>query len=446
MSIDHNRAAVDVVEARQQVDDSGFARARRPNQCHNFARPRMQADILEHRDVRLIREAHVVEHNVAANGRQGLRVGRIYFGLLVDGREHALCARHGRLNQVIQVGDLTQRTAKLPRIGDKARNRTHRRQPLQRHPAARAGHNCQPGVVGEVHHRANESGKNLRANRGGAQRAVVRVELLDYHRLAVVGFHHALPGDCFFDQAVQRAQRLLLLPKAGARARRNLRIQQPGHAGDGEDADRRQHRVDPEHDCGDAYHAQYARNNLHNAIGQHLVDILDIIRQAAHQVAVRAPVEKAQRERLHAPKQVVAQVAHGALRRASHDIGLQPGQQRVDRVQQQHKQADAQQARHVARQHVGVDRVAEQVWAEHIQDGAAKHERRRNQQRAALALQVAPQARNRAAPVFGALGLGEHMARRAHAPKNWRRLVVCGGGRLALVAHWIIAPLCIWEA
>ena len=80
-----------------------------------------------------------------------------------------------------------------------------------------------------------------------------------------------------------------------------------------------------------------AGDQLAEAGGQNIADIFHIVGQAAHQVAVGALVEEAQRQGLHAGEQVLAQIAHHALRHPGHDIGLQPGARRRDDIGSDHQ-------------------------------------------------------------------------------------------------------------
>ena len=84
--------------------------------------------------------------------------------------------------------------------------------------------------------------------------------------------------------------------------------------------------------------------------------------------------KKRKRQRLQPGEEVRAQVAHRALGRAGHDVGLQPGQQRTQRIDDEHEPADARQQRQIARRHRIVDGHAQQVRAQHHQPGVHHHD------------------------------------------------------------------------
>ena len=70
---------------------------------------------------------------------------------------------------------------------------------------------------------------------------------------------------------------------------------------------------------------QDAGDELGHPFVEHIADVVDIIGQAAHQLAMRSFIKITQRQDLHLGEQVLAQIAHGMLGHARHDIGLQPG-------------------------------------------------------------------------------------------------------------------------
>ena len=91
LPIDAHGAAADVVESRQQIEDGGFARARRADQRHGFARRDGEAHARERRRF-AIGERDVVERDFArGDAPSGLAPGlsAIVDGL-IDQRENAL--------------------------------------------------------------------------------------------------------------------------------------------------------------------------------------------------------------------------------------------------------------------------------------------------------------------------------------------------------------------
>ena len=75
LPVDHDRARVDVVIARQHVDDRALARARRPAEADLLARLRLEGVVLEDRAALHIAEVDVVELDMAALKLERLGVG-----------------------------------------------------------------------------------------------------------------------------------------------------------------------------------------------------------------------------------------------------------------------------------------------------------------------------------------------------------------------------------
>ncbi len=72
--------------------------------------------------------------------------------------------------------------------------------------------------------------------------------------------------------------------------------------------------VEQQHGHCHAHEAQHARNQARHPRLEHVADVLDIVRQPAHQLAVGPLVEEAQRQRLQLGEEVIAQGHDGALR------------------------------------------------------------------------------------------------------------------------------------
>jgi hypothetical protein len=77
LTVDANLAPVHVIEAQQQVDQRGFARAGTAHQTDFFARADGQAQAVEHLAFAVVVEVHVVEGHCAAGGHQHFCIRRI---------------------------------------------------------------------------------------------------------------------------------------------------------------------------------------------------------------------------------------------------------------------------------------------------------------------------------------------------------------------------------
>ena len=75
-AVDQDPAAGDVVEAQQQVDDRGLARARRADDAHPLARLHLERHVLEHVVLVVVGEPHVLEDDMASSaGARGSGFG-----------------------------------------------------------------------------------------------------------------------------------------------------------------------------------------------------------------------------------------------------------------------------------------------------------------------------------------------------------------------------------
>ena len=259
-------------------------------------------------------------------------------------------------------------------IVDKTRYRAHRRHALHRQPATGPRDNGQPQVVDHIHQRPHKTGKDLRTAGRRAQFEIGGVKLSDHRCLAVVGFDHPLTGNRLFDDPIERTQCRLLFTKTHPRPFGNPAHQHQHHKGQCHQADQGQIRVDPEHHGADPDQAQDAGDQLGGTLGEHHIDILDVIGQPAHQVAVGMGVKKAQRKCLQMGKEIITQITHRALRHTGHHISLDPGQQRVERVDPNHQRANAGQPRQIAGQDIAVDRQSHQVGADHRKPSIERHD------------------------------------------------------------------------
>ncbi|MNZ94205.1 hypothetical protein D3C78_1133060 [compost metagenome] len=77
LSVNANLPAVDIIEAQQQVDERGFARAGAAYQADFFTRANIQAQAIEHLAFAIVVEAHIVEGDRAAGGHQHTCIRRI---------------------------------------------------------------------------------------------------------------------------------------------------------------------------------------------------------------------------------------------------------------------------------------------------------------------------------------------------------------------------------
>ena len=111
-----------------------------------------------------------------------------------------------------------------------------------------------------------------------------------------------------------------------------MRIVTTSDAGHGEQRDQREDRADREHHDQHADDRQQRRDELGQALLERLADVVDVVGDAAQQVAARVVVEVAQRQPAELAVDVLAQPVDGPLGDAGHDVGLHPAEERAEQV------------------------------------------------------------------------------------------------------------------
>ncbi len=220
LAVDAHGAGRDVVKARQQVEDGGFARARRADQRHRFAGRDREADVLQRRAFAIGEATHRRNATRPLVDRERLGAGLVVdLDRLVEQAEDARAARRrASLSTVLKL--LSERAAGVatptapmmpsrsptvmaPRGDAQARHIEHagQRQPADRFPeAAHCGRGCGRACMAILRRSSNA--------------APARVGLA---LLKAVGFHEARGAEAFREQRGERAE--LHLRRFGLRAR-----------------------------------------------------------------------------------------------------------------------------------------------------------------------------------------------------------------------------------
>ena len=85
VGVNAHGAGVGVVEAADEVDDGGFARAAGSNEADELAGLHVEGDVLEDRGSVFVGKGDVLKFNAAVQAVKGARVGGVfYFGLGVQ--------------------------------------------------------------------------------------------------------------------------------------------------------------------------------------------------------------------------------------------------------------------------------------------------------------------------------------------------------------------------
>ena len=134
-----------------------------------------------------------------------------------------------------------------------------------------------------------------------------------------------------------------------------------GDQREGDEGDQGQLDVEDEQDDDDADQGQDAGEHRHDAVGDELVERLDVVGHAADQHPGAAPGEEADRHRLKVDEDALAQVLERAGPDPADQVGLQVGGGRVEDRDDEEGDDDQVERGDVAGLDPGVDRLAGQV-------------------------------------------------------------------------------------
>ena len=109
--------------------------------------------------------------------------------------------------------------------------------------------------------------------------------------------------------------------------------------------DEGEQRRDPQHHAQHADDGQQRREQLAEGLLHRLLDVVDVVGDAAEQLAAGHLVEVAERQPVQLVLDVAAQAQHGALHDAVEDVGLQPHDQGRRDVQDEHQDQHAARGR-----------------------------------------------------------------------------------------------------
>ena len=150
--------------------------------------------------------------------------------------------------------------------------------------------------------------------------------------LAAEDLHDVAPGVHLLDVAVERAGALPLRRELLLRALRD-EDRDDHRERHGEQRDRGEQPVDPEHHREHADDGEQRRDDLREALLERVGDVVDVVGHAREDVAARVAVEVAQRQPRELLVDLVAQAVDDALRHADGEVLLQPledGAEQVD--------------------------------------------------------------------------------------------------------------------
>ncbi len=218
------------------------------------------------------------------------RVG--YLRHLVHDGEDALGARDRRLEGCVEHRDLVERAGEVARVVDEGRHYADGGPVAQHHPAADARQQREGHVPHQPHRGPHQPAEDPRRRAGGPKRDVRVIELGNCGALAAAYLHHLLSTDGLLDDPVEPPEVALPVAIVYARAvgdktrdREGQRQRHQHH--------QRQLPAKQEHGHERPGDRERAADQACHRIPKCRADSLGVVGQAAHQLAVRVPVEEA---------------------------------------------------------------------------------------------------------------------------------------------------------
>ena len=335
LSVHGDGTGICIVKAHQQVDDSGFARARRPHYGNHLAGLRGQREAVQHRSA-AVAEAHAAQCHCAAHTGKLPCAGSIR-GLLcfIQQLEHALGGSQRGLQLADDVGKFVDGTGKFAGI---QYERGHAAQAdAARHVQQRAeqAHQCQRQIIDEVDARPGRTGKGVRLIVGVAGEAVLFLKTGKKHLLPSIGLDGFQPARHFLGKAVQSAQ----TGRAAAVQRPHpfgtVSCKHHGN-GNGHNENKDQLRRDGEHHSKGTGHGDDAGEHLYQVVGKGGVDGVHVVGEHAQYVADGMRIEKAHRQAHQMVIDVLAHAVNNVAAQSHHQRGQHIAQRRCGKIKHKH--------------------------------------------------------------------------------------------------------------
>ena len=227
-----------------------------------------------------------------------------------------------------------------------------------------------------------------------------------------------LPLDHLLDIAVHGAQRLLLALEIDAAAAAHGFDHQTHQPQKGK-GDQRQPRIEHDHHQHRTQKGQHIGDDAGKAAVEHLRDGIDIVGEAAHQVAGLVAVIVADGQRLQMVKQILPDGGHRALGHMHHDPGIGKGAQGAEGEQAAHHQQHSEKARKIAGDDIVVQQRLEHIAGGHAGGGADHKAYCHQHQRTLIAAHIPHQLLKGALHILGplvAVAAGSMAAARRRIP------------------------------
>ena len=260
----------------------------------------------------------------------GRRVGRLLGR--VEQFEHSLGGGDAGLQHVDHRGRLGERLRELTRVLDEGLHVAETQRAVGHLQAAEDGDGDVVEVADHHHRRLHAAADELGCEAGLVELVVGGVEAGLRLALAAERLHDRVAGERLLDLRVERAGVLPLGDELALRVACDPlhQHQRDGHGDDGDDG---QLPRDPQHHRDGADDGEHALQQLAERLLHALRDVVDVVGDAAEQVAAGLTVEVRQRHRVQLRLHVGAQAVHRALHHAGQHVRLQVRQRVAGEVQ-----------------------------------------------------------------------------------------------------------------
>ena len=449
-------AALDVIEAVNQVGDGGLARAGGAYKGDLLPRLGVKGDIVEHDFVGHIAKRHVLKDHIALQlgigggavpmgmlpgpqpgagfgfGDVPLRVlvgvdqghiAVILLGGLVHQLKHPLRPGQGLHDGVKLLGHIGDRLGELADHGQEGHQRAH----------VGLAHNNQDGaqqrdehiiaMAQVVHDGAHHAGEGVGPGAGLTDVFIQPVKGLLGLFLMAEHLHHPLALNGFLNVSVQRAHGLLLGHEIGACLLAQV-LGQQRHQRHEHHQQQRQPAVEPQQEEQGEADGQERGNDLGERAGEKLPQGVGIVGIAAHDFAVGMLIEIPDGQILHMVKHLLAELVEDARGGQHHQPAVKEGAECADQVDHQHHAQEPDKPAQIGHcagfaellaqgLDVYVDGVLEQIGAKGAAAGADGNAQGHHDQLGLMGSQLLHQAAQGAPGVLG-LGRHTHISARRH--------------------------------
>ena len=373
-AVETDAALLHLIKAVDQVCDRGFSRSGGADKREFFPGVRTQRKIAEHGLFRVVAEHHVFKLYPALQPAQ--RSARMGGGNLPGPQAAVLFAfAQGAVGVLLRMRQRDAAFVDFRRFIDQRKDalgpgqRVEHRAKLLRHLRQRGGeaagelqkqhHGAERENIADSQYAAQNSGESVLQTGqighdgqqnigkcvgpvgGFAQGFVDAPEFFARGLLMTEYLDYALPLDHFFNIAVERAERGLLLLK-GVPAPSANHADDVHHHRQQEDGKKRQLPAVPEHEHKNSSNGEKGRKKAGHTAVDHIAQCVGVVGKAAHQLTVRFGIEIAQGEVLHFCKQFCADFVERCGGNFEHQVAVQIRPKRACHEQREHGKRQTQ--------------------------------------------------------------------------------------------------------